>query len=107
MRPLYDAELDSVSLSQWLPNTKQTACTERSFASHRLSKLLPGTFGQPSYRNYHKGRLGRSGAYLIRIELPVSHHLESPCTYSVDDLGALCRIGDLQLLLKKYRCLLV
>jgi hypothetical protein len=37
----------------------------------------------------------------------VSHHLKSPGAYSVDDLGALARIGDLEFLLKKYGSLLV
>jgi hypothetical protein len=34
------------------------------------------------------------------MSLPVSHHLEPP-------LGAFTRVGDLELLLKKYRRLLV
>lgn len=44
---------------------------------------------------------------LIQIKLPVGHHLKSLGAYSIDDLGALTRIGDLEFLLKKYRRLLV
>ena len=43
----------------------------------------------------------------IEMKLPVSHHLESFGAYSINDLGALTRISDLEFLLKKYRCLLV
>lgn len=35
------------------------------------------------------------------------HHFKSPGTYSVNDLSALARIGDLEFLLKKYGSLLV
>ena len=41
------------------------------------------------------------------MKLPVSHHLESLGTDSIDDFGALTRIGNLEFLLKKYRRLLV
>jgi hypothetical protein len=41
------------------------------------------------------------------MKLPVGHHLESLGAYSVDDLGALTSISDLEFLLKKYRRLLV
>jgi hypothetical protein len=43
----------------------------------------------------------------IEMKLPVGHHLESLGAYSIDDLGALTRISDLEFLLKKYRRLLV
>lgn len=43
----------------------------------------------------------------IEMKLPVGHHLESFGAYSIDDLGALTRICDLEFLLKKYRRLLV
>jgi hypothetical protein len=41
------------------------------------------------------------------MKVPVSHHLESLGAYGIDNLGALTRIGDLELLLEKYRRLLV
>jgi hypothetical protein len=37
----------------------------------------------------------------------VGHHLESLGAYSIDYLGALTRISDLEFLLKKYRRLLI
>ena len=37
----------------------------------------------------------------------MGHHLESLGAYSIDYLGALTRISDLEFLLKKYRRLLV
>jgi hypothetical protein len=41
------------------------------------------------------------------MNLPVSHHLESPGANSINDLGAFTRVGNLELLLKKYGRLLV
>ena len=37
----------------------------------------------------------------------MGHHLESLGAYSIDYLGALTRISDLEFLLKKYRRLLI
>src|SRR5712672_1318656 len=41
------------------------------------------------------------------MKLPVSHHLKSLSTYSVNDLGTFIRIGNLEFLLEKYGRLLV
>jgi hypothetical protein len=69
-------------------------------SKHRWTAQLP---------KLPKGReLDRLSALcLIQIKLPVGHHLESLGAYSIDDLGTLTRIGDLEFLLKKYRRLLV
>lgn len=37
----------------------------------------------------------------------MSHHLEAPSAYSIDNLSALLSVSYLELLLKEYRCLLV
>lgn len=41
------------------------------------------------------------------MDVPMSHHLKSPRAYSINDLGALFEVSDLELLLEEYRRLLV
>lgn len=52
--------------------------------------------------------LSTTGPAHVRTKaVPVSHHLETACAYSVDDLAALLRISNFEFLLQKNGRLLV